>query len=154
DPMFDRPVFIVSSPRSGSTLLFETLAQAKDLFTVGGEAHALMEGVPVISPAARGWDSNRLTAANADPTTARMLRERFRGELRDRDGRRPVPAERVRMLEKTPKNSLRIPFLAAVFPEARFVYLHRDPRQTLASMMEAWGSGRFATYPNLPGWSG
>jgi hypothetical protein len=33
---FDRPVFVVCPPRSGSTLLFETLAQAPDLYTVGG----------------------------------------------------------------------------------------------------------------------
>jgi hypothetical protein len=58
------------------------------------------------------------------------------------------------MLEKTPKNALRIPFLRAVFPEARFVYLHRDPRQVLASMIESWQSARFRTYPDLPGWHG
>ena len=58
------------------------------------------------------------------------------------------------MLEKTPKNSLRVPFLARVFPEAHFIYLYRDPRETLASMMEAWQSGTFRTYPDLPGWSG
>ena len=48
------------------------------------------------------------------------------------------PLSRVRMLEKTPKNSLRVPFLARVFPEARFIYLYRDPRQVLSSMIEAW----------------
>jgi hypothetical protein len=53
------------------------------------------------------------------------------------------------MLEKTPKNSLRVPFLAQVFPEARFIYLYRDPRQVLSSMIEAWTSGRFQTYPQL-----
>ena len=58
------------------------------------------------------------------------------------------------MIEKTPKNALRIPFLSAVFPGARFIYLYRDPRPTLASMMEAWASGRFTTYPQLPGWTG
>ena len=45
------------------------------------------------------------------------------------------------MLEKTPKNSLRVPFLARVFPEARFIYLYRDPRQVLSSMIEAWTIG-------------
>ncbi len=58
------------------------------------------------------------------------------------------------MLEKTPKNSLRVPFLARVFPEARFIYLYRDPRQVLSSMIEAWTTGRFRTYPQLPGWTG
>ena len=37
---FDRPIFIVSSPRSGTSLLFETLAQSPGLLTIGGESHA------------------------------------------------------------------------------------------------------------------
>ena len=153
DPLFDRPVFIVSPPRSGSTLLFETLSAAPGLYTVGGESHGLMEAIAKIAPAAQGWESNRLTAADADPGTVAQLRERFRAALRDRSGGRPGDGP-VRMLEKTPKNALRIPFLAAAFPEARFVYLHRDPRATLASMIEAWASGGFRTYPQLPGWTG
>ncbi|MFA7321030.1 MAG: sulfotransferase, partial [Dokdonella sp.] len=60
----------------------------------------------------------------------------------------------VRMLEKTPKNALRIPFLIEAFPDARFIYLYRDPRQVLASMLEAWESAGFRTYPDLPGWTG
>jgi hypothetical protein len=153
DPMFDRPIFIVSSPRSGSTLLFETLSNAPGLATIGGESHKLMESIPAVSPAARGWDSNRMTAADAMGATTDLLRERFRAALRYRDGA-PAPAGRVRMLEKTPKNALRIPFLAKAFPEAIFVYLYRDPRPTLSSMIEAWTSGGFQTYPNLPGWTG
>jgi hypothetical protein len=47
-----------------------------------------------------------------------------------------------------------VPFLAQVFPEAHFVYLYRDPRQTLSSMIEAWQSGNFRTYHELPGWHG
>jgi hypothetical protein len=153
DPQFDRPVFIVSSPRSGSTLLFETLKRAPGLATVGGESHRLMEMIPAVSPAAHGWESNRLIAADASPDVVKLLRERFAEALRTRDGA-PVTAWPARMLEKTPKNSLRIPFLAAAFPEARFVYLYRDPRPTLASMIEAWTSGGFRTYPDLPGWTG
>ncbi|MGE0740522.1 MAG: sulfotransferase [Hyphomonadaceae bacterium] len=154
DPQFDRPIFVVNPPRSGSSLLFETLAQSPTLFTVGGESHALIEGVDALGIAARNWDSNRLTLDDADPEVVAQLRARFAASVRDRQGRSPPRGARVRMLEKTPKNSLRIPFLAAAFPEARFVYLYRDTRQVLASMMEAWESGRFRTYPKLPGWSG
>jgi hypothetical protein len=154
DPVFDRPVFIVSPPRSGSTLLFETLAQSPGVHTIGDESHQLIEGVAALAPAARGFESNRLVAADATPEVIEELRNRFRAALRDRDRRQPDAASRIRMLEKTPKNALRLPFLARVFPEARFIYLHRDPRRVLASMMEAWQSGRFRTYPNLPGWTG
>jgi hypothetical protein len=154
DPLFDRPVFIVSPPRSGSTLLFETLARAPRLFTIGDESHQLIEGVPQLSPEARGFDSNRLLDGDATDAVTETLRRRFYESLRDREGRPPLPGQRVRMLEKTPKNSLRVPFLARVFPEAHFIYLYRDPRQVLSSMIEAWTSGRFRTYPHLPGWSG
>ncbi len=152
---FDRPVFIVSAPRSGSTLLFETLARSPGFWTVGGESHAVIESIPQLNTVLRGFDSNRLTGRDADPATGEALRGDFLALLRDRDGRRPpADAETVRMLEKTPKNALRIPFLDAVFPEALFIYLYREPRGNLSSILEAWRSGRFITYPDLPGWEG
>lgn len=153
DAQFERPIFVVSSPRSGSTMLFEALAQARDVFTIGGESHTIIEGMPELSPVTNGLGSNRLTTMSATAAVATTLRERFRAALVDRDGRRP-DAGRVRMLEKTPKNSLRVPFLAQVFPEAQFVYLYRDPCETMGSMIDAWNSGRFRTYPGLPGWQG
>ncbi|MCW8806695.1 MAG: sulfotransferase [Rhodanobacter sp.] len=153
DPLFDRPIFIISPPRSGSTLLFETLAQAPAMFTIGHESHALIEGVPGLHPVHGDFASNRLDAAAATPELVEELRRRFHAELRDRNGH-PPGAPLARMLEKTPKNALRVPFLAKVFPEAHFIYLHRDPRQTLSSMLEAWQSGRFRTYAQLPDWSG
>ncbi|WP_202951107.1 sulfotransferase [Synechococcus sp. PCC 7336] len=59
------------------------------------------------------------------------------------------------MLEKkTPKNSLRIPFLQKIFPQARFVFLHRRPEANISSIVTAWRSGRFVTYRNLPHWQG
>lgn len=153
DPKFDRPIFIVNPPRSGSSLLFETIAQAPGLYTVGGESHNLIEGIPAFNLASLKFASNRLGLEHALPDTVATLRARFLEPLRDRDGKPPGEG-RVRMLEKTPKNALRIPLLRAAFPEARFIYLYRDPREVLASMMEAWESGRFRTYPTLPGWTG
>lgn len=149
---FDRPIFIVSTPRSGSTLLFETLAQAPGLHKPGGESHWLIEDIQALSPAAHGWRSNRLTADDASPEAIERLARAFYEDLRDRDGR--PPEGRVRMLEKTPKNALRVPFFETAWPDALFVYLYRDVRQALASMIEAWRSGAFCTYPRLPGWPG
>ena len=77
DPVFDRPIFIVSTPRSGSSLLFETLAKAPTLFTIGGESHRLMESIPALTPAAQGWASNRVTPRDVPPETVALLRERF-----------------------------------------------------------------------------
>ena len=150
DAGIDRPIFILSSPRSGSTLLFQTLAQAPAVFSIGGESHGLIEQIPGLHPRERGWTSNRLVAADATPAITHEILQRFRNALRDRDGRPAIG--RVRMIEKTPKNSLRVPFFDTIFPDSRFVFLYRDARGTLSSMLEAWGSGRFRTYPMLPGW--
>jgi hypothetical protein len=61
----------------------------------------------------------------------------------------------LRFLEKTPKNALRIPFLASIFPDARFVFLWREPRGNLGSIIDAWGAaGRWKTYNGLPGFDG
>lgn len=152
DNRFDRPILIVSPPRSGSTLLFETLGKAPGLYSIGSESHAIIESLPGFHPRDRGWDSNRLTADDARTDSAQRFANDFYGELQDRDGRRASGP--VRILEKTPKNSLRIPFFDALWPDSLFVYLYRDVRQTLASMMEAWASGYFRTYQRLPGWTG
>lgn len=150
--LFDRPIFVVSTPRSGSTLLFETLEKAPALYTTGRESHRLIENIRQLFPPMRGWDSNRLTAADATPEVAERLAESFYRQINDRDGR--PAAGRVRLLEKTPKNALRVPFFDAIWPDSIFVYLYRDVRETLASMAEAWASGGFRTYPRLPGWTG
>jgi hypothetical protein len=152
DGRFDRPIVIISPPRSGSTLLFETLEKAPGLFSIGSESHGIIESIPGFHPVQRNWHSNQLSAEDAKTSGAQTLRDAFYGKLRDRDG---TPATGpVRMIEKTPKNSLRIPFLDALWPTSTFIYLYRDVRQTLASMMEAWASGHFRTYPRLPGWTG
>ena len=151
-PEFDRPIFIVSTPRSGSTLLFEALEQARDLFSTGRESHQLIERIPGLHPSERNWESNRLERSDATPERVAALRKSFAEQLRDREG--SSAAGTVRMLEKTPKNAVRVPFLDAAFPDSIFVYLYRDPRETLGSMIEAWLSGAFRTYPQLPGWTG
>lgn len=147
----ERPIFIVSSPRAGSTLLFETLAQSPSVSTIGGESHGVFEGIPAFHPQNREWHSNRLTEVDARPAAVRRLERTFQQRMKDRDG---APNAELRLLEKTPKNSLRIPFLASVFPDAYFVYLQREARDTMSSMLDAWRSGRYVTYRNLPDWEG
>ncbi len=150
---FDRPLIILGAPRSGSSLLFETLAASPDVVTVGGESHVQFESIAALRPALRGFDSNRLDRRDATAATLDALRRGFTDALRDRDGVRPA-AGPVRLLEKTPKNALRLPLLDALFPDALYVYLYREPRENISSLIEGWESGRFVTYPDLPGWTG
>lgn len=159
-PRFDRPIIIVAAPRSGSTLLFETLISHPEVWSLGNESHGEIENIPGLSPRDRNFDSNVLTAEDANPDICNTLKRVFAERLRSSEGaayaflpenRRP---DAVRIIEKTPKNSLRIPFLNAVFPDALFIFLHRQPEANLGSMIDAWRSGEFVTYRDLPDWQG
>ena len=156
-PRFERPVFIVSVPRAGSTLLFETLSQFRDTWSTGEENHALLEDIPGLHPRDHQFDSNRLDATDVNPAVRSTLLKAFTGKLQNRDQcyylglasvQRPTG---IRFLEKTPKNALRIPFIKALFPDALFVYLHRDFKGNVSSLIDGWRSQRFIAYRDLPG---
>ena len=156
-PRFDRPIFIVAAPRSGSTLLFETMAVNAELWTVGDESHKHFESIPALRPSAEN-PSNRLTAKQATRDSTETLLNSFVADLVNSAGRSfsdlphvARPTE-VRFLEKTPKNSLRIPFILEIFPDARFIFLFRDAKQNISSLLDSWRSKRYVTYPGLPGW--
>jgi hypothetical protein len=150
----ERPVILVSAPRSGSTMFFEALEKSPELCSIGGESHGLMESIPMLHPGSRNYDSNVLAAKHCSGEIARELHARFHQSAHKPDGSKPAAGEPMRLLEKTPKNALRIPFMKQLFPDAQFVYLYRDPKPVIASMIDAWQSGKFITYPDLPGWPG
>ncbi|WP_155126817.1 sulfotransferase family protein [[Actinomadura] parvosata] len=143
DEPFDRPVIIVAPPRSGGTLLFDALAGHPEVCALPGESEAVIEGVPELHPAARGYNSHALTAADARDA-GRIVRWGLRADL---------PPGGARLVERTPENCLRLPFLLAALPGADVVFLRRDPKETVASMVAAWRDPRFVNVPELPGWS-
>jgi hypothetical protein len=156
------PIIIVSAPRSGSNLLFEQLAAVPGFRTIGGESHAIFRVFPHLRAENPQFDSGGLGETHADAETAHLMRSCFLYLLRDARGRPylNLPAGQIPpsicLLEKTPRNALNIPFLLKVFPDARFVYLHREPGPAVASLIEAWTlglqSGRFKTFQQLPDW--
>ena len=152
----ERPIFIIASPRSGSTLLFDLLAQAPGVWTQGAEGGGAIDGIVALHPAGRGFDSDRLTEADATPDAIACLHAGWRFGLRDRAGSRLNPSMTIapRLLDKTTENSLRVALLAKACPDARFVFLHRDARQSVSSLMKAWEHGGFVRFADLPGWHG
>ncbi len=157
-PQFERPVFIVSVPRAGSTLLFETLSQFRGIWSTGEENHALLEDIAGLHPRDHNFHSNRLDANDANDTIRTMLLKAFTSKLQNSEQQYYLDLplnERhggnIRFLEKTPKNALRIPFIKALFPDALFIYLHRDFNSNVSSLIDGWRSQRFIAYRNLPG---
>jgi hypothetical protein len=149
-----RPIFIVGAPRSGSTLLFETLATSDQICTVGGEAHWLVESIPELRPGAPAVESNRLDASHHNDAVSAQILAQILAQLKDSRGRPLAVDTPSRFLEKTPKNALRVPFFDRIFPDALFIFLWRDPHDNLSSIMEAWRSGNWKTYNGLDGFDG
>lgn len=159
-------LFILGAPRSGTTILQRALAMHAGLWGAFAESHAVFEGP--FRPDLAKEESNRVTAdrltpalgeelrralwrrsmnlsqAFADPTrlvttgtTAERIAQRARVEwARWRQGATRPAA--IHLLEKTPKNTLRVPLLAALVPGARFVFLTRDAGATVDSLIQGW----------------
>lgn len=148
-------VFIVCPPRSGGSRLLEAFAQAPRVALLRGDAHGVLDGLPELQLAQRRFDSHRLFARDATPAVASAVRQRLLEHLHDRDGRGPGTwTHDVRAIAYSARNALRVAFLAEVFPDAQFVYLYRDARETLSAMLDAWRNGRHVSAPDLPDWKG
>ncbi|HEV3471585.1 MAG TPA: sulfotransferase, partial [Actinomycetota bacterium] len=57
-----------------------------------------------------------------------------------------VTGRKHRLLDKTPRNALRVRFVDALFPDARYIYLKRDGRENVNSLINAWRTPRYRTY--------
>ena len=159
---FHDPVVIFAAPRSGSTLLFETLQTSEALWTIGGESHIAFSGLPQLHPAKKNFSSAGLDAEDATDDVCHWMRTLFLLLAMDNKGRRyleqpeGVRPATFRFLEKTPRNALNIAFMKKVFPGMQALFLYRDPRENIASIIEAWEegvkTGRFVTFRDLPNW--
>jgi uncharacterized protein (TIGR03032 family) len=115
----------------------------------------VLDGIFELEPENRQWDSNRLTRADLEARAVEELRGRLKGTLTDSDGNQPgLDATGLRWVDGQPRNAIRVPFLAAVAPDSQFVYIHREPPETVPAMLRAWENGRRISYPNLPDWPG
>ncbi|HEX2241438.1 MAG TPA: sulfotransferase, partial [Actinomycetota bacterium] len=129
----ERPIFIVGAPRSGSSLLHSVLVASRQIGHWSGEAHEVWEADH--HPAFRQWSSNVLEATDATPEAVARIRRQFF----------LATGPRKRFLEKTPRNSLRIPFIETIFPDALFIHLKRDGRDNVNSLINAWRTPRYRT---------
>jgi hypothetical protein len=148
----DRLVFVISTPRSGSTLMMRILNATSSIYSrpephlVPALAHLGFWDVVDQAPydqlqaqdAVRGfvgdlpggeqdyWDACR---AYLDVLYGRMLEQAPRGERF--------------FLDKTPANALVLPFLMKVYPKARYIVLTRHPAAIFASYANSFFDGDY-----------
>jgi hypothetical protein len=148
---FDRPIFILAPPRSGSTFLFDCLCWTNGVFHLPTEADAIWWRLFPYQDA-RGF-SDHLSGADVGSSEAltlcrlmyqEALLARLRTRLRLIDLRHLFGRQGIRYLDKTIANCFHLDVLDGQFPDAHFVFLVRDPRANIASMIEGWPYvGRF-----------
>jgi tetratricopeptide (TPR) repeat protein len=133
------PVFIVGMPRSGTTLVEQTLASHEAVFGAGERNE--------LSQAIRRLRDERLGAAAYPEAVRGMTVEAFR-----RMGAEYVAALRAlapnatRIVDKTPGNYLYLGLICAILPNARIIHVMRDPVDTCLSCFSKlfWGEQPFS----------
>jgi hypothetical protein len=132
---YERPVFVVGAPRSGTTMAFELLKASGELEGLPFEGHDVWRAFH--HPRWSGWGSDAVGSGDVRFGERRFVNAYFHSFLGP-----------CRLVEKTPENSLRIPYLLDLFPDARFVAVRRDPCEVISSIINGWRdpAGRFRSY--------
>jgi hypothetical protein len=136
------PVFIVAPPRAGAKLLFSVLSQVDGCYFRDDHAPDSADQVPELHPSAREWRSGRLdrldVARLADGVVDRLVSSMLTGARDRADVALPEDLSVVPLLDASARHAMRVPFLAEVFPRARFVLMLRRAAPSVASLTEAW----------------
>lgn len=120
-----RPVIIVGAPRSGTNMLRDVLTSFEGVATWPcDEINYIWRHGNVRFP------SDEIPRENATSPVKRFIQKRFN------DIRRKYDADVV--VEKTCANSLRVPFVDSVVPNARYVFIFRDGIDATGSAKERW----------------
>ena len=152
------PVFVVGSPRSGTTLLHCTLMSAGEFAIYRSETHAYNGLAPRYGHFGTAslrrefltdWlESEHFLRTGLDPAVAtRAVEEECRSAadfLRAILGRIAQQQQASRWLESTPESGLYIDQILRDFPDARIVHMLRDGRDVAPSMVR---QGWFRPFP-------
>ena len=124
-PQIFRPVFIVGCSRAGTTLVYKTYSLSKELGSLNRETHDFWS---LIAPMPeRDWKSHSIEPDKATPSAHRVISRYFYSYT-----------QKNRFVDKNNQNSLSIPFLNRLFPDAVFVYVKRNPGDNINSLIEGW----------------
>jgi len=145
----DKPIFILGTGRSGTTILGKVLGFHRDLLFLN-EPKALWHAACPIDDVMGNYHLGEarytLEAEDADETTARAIRRLYSYALLVTNSRRIV--------DKYPEMIFRVPFIKTIFPDAKLLFLVRNGYDALRSITKwSQGSGR-ETSQGLEDWWG
>ncbi|CAA9496664.1 MAG: hypothetical protein AVDCRST_MAG44-506 [uncultured Sphingomonas sp.] len=117
------PIILFGNFRSGTTMLQKVIATHTDVVP-------LYEPVGLWLSADPSRSHDEFEEKDATDKVKRYIRGQFL-KLQQENGGRVV-------IEKTPHNILRIPYVRAIFPEAHFLYIVRNPLSFVSSVELKW----------------
>lgn len=117
------PIIILGNTRSGTSVLQQVLGTHPSVVPWYEPRHLWQVADP-----AREHDE--FDAEDATERVRRYVRRRFLAVQRRNGG--------ARVVEKTPVNVLRIPYVRAILPEASYLYVVRSPWSFLSSVEQKW----------------
>ena len=120
-------VIIVGAPRSGTSMLGRVLDRHPRVAT-------WIEPYYIWDYNFREAPHDQLSEDDASDKICFWIRKAFIQHLK------ALKVDRI--VDKSPRNCLKIPFVRTVFPEARYVFLLRDGRDTILSIKKQWESKR------------
>lgn len=144
------PIFLISLPRSGSTLLQKMLGVSPKISTVAEPwillpLGKMLERHGIVADYWQETCYKALTDLIAELPGGRVefleLVAGFVRTLYSRIGGRP---EAIYFLDKTPRYYLIVPFLSEAFPDAKFLFLFRNPIEVLTSILKTWHGDRLS----------
>jgi hypothetical protein len=105
--------------------VFELLRESQGVASLGREGHVLWETFH--HPEEHDWRSNEVRAEDVTATERRYLAWAI-----------PQLGGPGRFVDKTPRNTLRLSYLDSLFPGARYVFISRDGRAVVSSLIVGW----------------
>ena len=133
-PRAQRPIMVVGCSRAGTTVVYKTLSESREIGSLQRETHDFWGEVHPL--AEKNWDTHGLGAPDASEHDRTYVTRYFYAWT-----------GRHRWVDKNNQNGLCIPYLHELFPDAVFVYVKRSPGDNLHSLIEGWGKpGEFATW--------
>ena len=133
-PPLEKPIFVVGCSRAGTTLLYKTLSESRELGSLQRETHDFW--IELHPLAEKGWRSHALNASDASQRDRNVASRHFFSHT-----------GRLTIVDKNNQNGLCVPYLHALFPDARFVYIKRSPGDNIHSLIEGWDKAdEFATW--------
>jgi hypothetical protein len=129
-----RPVFIIGCSRAGTTLVYKTLSESRELGTLQRETHDFWSGLHPLQ--SKNWNTHALAATDANEEDRKYVTRYFYQWT-----------GKTRFVDKNNQNGLCVSYLYSLFPDACFIYVKRSPGDNLNSLIEGWGKpGEFANW--------